>query len=124
MENQEQQLKNEIRSLFNELVEEEKERFDFVTMSTRYPRNYFYVNKAKELYNKAIELEKVNSKYSTEHLKLIFNKEIYFVEHHEYKYKGRRIIKKSVDELQKYMHNATYHIKLYFYDVLGDIEID
>ena len=126
MENQEQKLIDEIRNLFRELIEEEEERFDIVTKRTIYPRNYVYVNKAKELYNKAVVLEKLNSKYSTDHLKLIFNKEIYFVEHHEYKYKKESLIPigKSISELQNFMHNATYHIKLYYYNVLGDIKLN
>ena len=33
---------------------------------------------------------------------------------------------KSIETLclMNYMHKATYHIKLYFYEVLGDIKID
>ena len=75
---------------------------------------------------KAVELEKIDSKYSTHELKTVFNKELYFVEHHEYKYKKDSLIpsSKSISELQNFMHNATYHIKSYYYNVLGDIKLN
>ena len=123
MENQERKLIDEIRALFKELLEEENERYDIPTKRTIYPRNFVYVSKAKELYAKAVELENINSNYSTYELKNVLNKEIYFVEHHEYKYKDGRINEKSVTELQNYMHNATKRIQMYFHEVLGDIEI-
>ena len=121
MEKQEQKLIDKICTLFKELIEEEEIRFDITTKRTIYPRNFAYVSKAKELYSKAVELENINSNYSTYELKSVLNKEIYFVEHHEYKYKDGRINEKSVTELQNYMHNATKHIQMYFYEVLGDI---
>ena len=123
MENQEQKLIDEIRALFKELIEEENERYDIPTKRTIYPRNFVYVSKAKELFTKAVELEGIDTKYSTHELKTVFNKELYFVEHHEYKYKKDSSIptSKSISELQNFMHNATYHIKLYYYNVLGDI---
>ena len=126
MENQEQKLIDEIRALFKELIEEENERYDIPTKRTIFPRNFVYVSKAKELFAKAVELEKIDSKYSTHELKTVFNKELYFVEHHEYKYKKDSSIptSKSISELQNFMHNATYHIKLYYFSVLGDIKLN
>jgi len=126
MEYQEQQLIDEIRALFIEMIEEEEVRFDITAKRTIYPRNFVYVRKAKELFSKAVELEKINNKYSTHELKLVFNKELYFVQHHEYKYKKGASIPngKSITELQNFMHNATYHIKLFFNSVLGDIKIN
>ena len=126
MENQEQQLIDEIRSLFKELVEEEKEHFDIATMRTIYPRNYAYVSKAKELYQKALELEKINSKYSTYELKDVMGDEVDIVERYEYEYKKDSLKPKakSISKMKNLMHDATYHIKLYFYEVLGDIKID
>ena len=126
MENQEQKLIDEIRALFKELIEEENERYDIPTKRTIYPRNFVYVSKAKELFAKAVELEKIDTKYSTHELKTLFNKELYCVDHHEYKYKKDSLIptSKSISELQNFMHNATYHIKLYYYNVLGDIKLN
>ena len=121
MDNQKGKLIEEIQNLFYELIEEEKVRLDTTTKHTIYPRNYVYVSKAKELYAKAVELENLNSNYSTYELKSVFNNEIYYVNHHEYKYKEGRINEKSVTELQNYMHNATKHIQMYFHEVLGDI---
>ena len=122
MEKQGQKLIYEICTLFKELIEEEEVRFDMTTKRTIYPRNFVYVSKAKELYAKAVELENINSNYSTYELKSVFNKEIYSVEHHEYKYKDGRINENSVTELQNYMHKATKHIRMYFYEVLGEIK--
>ena len=84
------------------------------------------MSKAKELFTKAVELEEIDTKYSTHELKTVFNKELYFVEHHEYKYKKDSSIptSKSISELQNFMHNATCHIKLYYYNVLGDIKLN
>ncbi len=126
MESQEQKLIDEIRALFKELIEEEDERYDIPTKRTIFPRNFVYVSKAKELFAKAVELEKIDSKYSTHELKTVFNKELFFVEHNEYKYKKDSLIPtvKSISELQNFMHNATYHIKLYYYSVLGDIKLN
>lgn len=126
MESQEQKLIDEIRALFKELIEEENERYDIPTKRTIFPRNFVYVSKAKELFAKAVELEKIDSKYSTHELKTVFNKELFFVEHHEYKYKKDSLIPtvKSISELQNFMHNATYHIKLYYYSALGDIKLN
>ncbi len=126
MEKLEQELIDEIRALFEELIEEEEERFDNATKRTIYPRNFVYVSKAKELLAKAVELEKINSRYSIHELKLVFNKELYYVENHVYKYKKGSLspTAKSITELQNLMHNATYHIKLFYYDVLGDMKND
>ena len=126
MEHQEQILKDEIRALFKELIDEENERYDIPAKRTIYPRNFVYVSKANELFAKAVELEKIDTKYSTHELKTVFNKELYFVEHHEYEYKKDSLIPtgKSISELQNLMHNATCHIKRYLFDILGDMKIN
>lgn len=126
MNNLEEQLKKDIRALFLDLVKEEDERFDKPTKRKVYPQNHVYVYKAKELYKKALELEKINSKYSTYELKDVIDDEVGLVDRHHYEYEKNSLIPKakSVAELQNLMHNASYHIKLYFYDVLEDIDID
>jgi len=124
MDNQKEKLVNDIRSIFYELIEEEDVRFDEKQKRTIYPRSYVYVDKANKLYAKAVELEKIDSSYSTHELKSVFNKEIYFVKHHKYKYDDGQVTQKSLDELHSYMHNTTYQVKLSFYGVLGDIKID
>lgn len=123
---QEQQLIDEIRSLFKEMIEEENERFDITTMRTIYPRNFVYVSKAKELLARAVELEGIDGRFSTSELKTVFSKELYFVEHHEYKYKKGSLIPtgKSLKEIRNVMHNATSHIKRYLFNILGDIKTD
>ena len=124
MDDQEQKLIEEIRVLFKELIEEEEGRFDIPTRCTIYPRNHVYVIKAKELYSKALELEKLDSKYFTEHLKDVMGDEVDMVDRYDYEYKkGQNTPKgKSITKMQHLMHNATYHIQLYFYEVLGDIK--
>lgn len=126
MENKERNLINEIQTLFKEMIKEKDERYDIKTKRIIYPRNFVYVSKAKELLAKAVELEKIDTKYSTHELKTVFNEELYFVEHHEYKYKKDSLIPtgKSISELQNFMHNATCHIKRSLFDILGDIKID
>lgn len=124
MNNQEENLIADIRTLFYELIEEEKERFDINTKRTIYPSNHTYVNKANELYNKALELEKIDSKYSAFHLKDVFSTEVDMVSRHKYKYKNGRILTDSISELQNLMRKATRHIQLYYYDILGDIKLE
>ena len=121
---EEQRLIEEIRAIFKELIEEEKGRFDIPTMRIIYPRNHVYVIKAKELYSKALELEKLDSKYYTEQLKDVMGDEVDMVDRYDYEYKkGQNTPKgKSITKMQNLMHDATYHIQLYFYEVLGDIE--
>ena len=46
MDYREQNLIDDIRALFKELIEEENERFDLATRSIIYPRSYVYVSKA------------------------------------------------------------------------------
>jgi hypothetical protein len=120
---EEQKLIENIRSIFMELLEEEKERFDTTTRRIIYPRNYFYVNKSQELYRKAVELERVNNRYETWQLKHVIEKEVDLVNRYEYEYKENLPKAKSVTKMQNLMRNATKHIQLYFYDVLGDIEV-
>ena len=122
--NQEDTLIGAIRTLFCELMEEEKERFDVSVKRTIYPSNYNYVMKAKELYNEALELEKLNSNYSAFHLKNVMSKEVDMVSRHKYKYKNGRVQADSILELQKLMRKATMHIQLYYFDILGDIKIE
>ena len=125
MNNLEEKLKTEIRALFRDLIKEENERFDIPTKRIIYPQNHVYVNKAKELYKKTIVLEKINSKYSTYELKDVIDDEVDLVDRHHYEYEKDSLIPKakSVTELQNLMHDATYHIKLYFHEVLADIDI-
>lgn len=126
MDNKERQLIDDIRTLFNKLIEEEKVRSNIRPIRTIYPRNHEYVSIAKDLYNKALELEGVNSKYFTDQLKDVMGDEVDMVGRHQYEYKKATLIPKtrSVEKLQNLMHNATHHIQLYFYNVLGDIKID
>ena len=126
MNNLEEKLITEIKAMFCELIKEEDERFDMAKKRITYPQKNVYVYKAKELYMKAIELEKINSKYSTYELKDVIDDEVDLVDRHHYEYEKNSLSPKgkSVAELQNLMHNASYHIKLYFYDVLGDIDID
>lgn len=124
MDNQKEKLITEIRELYRELLEEEKEREEFVgkTIRTIYPNKDSFVNKAYKLYNKALELEKLDSKYSAYHLNEVISDEVYMVDKHVYDYDGLIPKVESVDDLKQKMRKATYHFKLFFYEVLGDIQ--
>lgn len=122
--NQEKTLIAKIRTLFCELIEEEKERFDSSFRRPIYPSNHTYVNKANELYNKALELERLNSNYSAFHLKDVMSTEVDMVSRHKYKYKNGHVQADSLSELQNLMRKATRHIQLYYFDILGDIKTE
>jgi len=126
MEKKEERLIAEIRALYGELIEEEKERDVFVgkKLRTIYPNKDVYINKAKELYEKALELEKLDSRYSAFHLNEVMSDEVYMVGKHKYDYDGLIPKSDNIKELQKWMKKATYHIKLFYYDVLGDIKTE
>ncbi len=123
----EEQLKNAIRGLFIELIQEEKGRY---VPGSNYqfilpPDNYFYCKKARELVEKAHQLSDIKKTYNADYLDKVLDKEVDMVKRHTLRY--RRDTNKptieSVNERVSLMHDATYHIKLYFSDVLGDIEI-
>lgn len=123
MENKEQQLIEEIRSLFRELIEEEKGRINLTARRIVPPNGYEYAQKAKDLYDKTIELESINSKYSAWHLKFIMEKEVERVNLHKHEYNGNTPKAKSVAKLQQLMHKATLSIKRSLYDILEDIQL-
>ena len=84
------------------------------------------MNKAESLYRKAVELEKIDDNYSTNELKDVIRDEVDKVKRHEYKYKKKSLVPqaKNITKLQNLMHDATFHIQLYFNEVLKDIKID
>lgn len=122
-EEKEKQLIADIRSLFEELKEIKKGKI----VSGMYilpPNNYTYVKTAKELIKTAYELSELNTSYDTSGLASVLNKEILRVSLHELEYdKNKKLKNKSVQTLKGLMHDATYHIRLYFMEVLGDIEV-
>lgn len=119
----EKQLVDEIRSLFVQLKETEKGTI----VSGIYvlpPDNYVYVRIAKELIKKAYELTELNANYDSSRLPSVLSREVQRVSVHKHEYYPNGKIKpKSQKELEGLMHDATFHIRLYFWDVLGDIEI-
>lgn len=122
-EEREKLLIDDIRSLFEELKEIKKGKI----VSGMYilpPDNYTYVKTARELIGKAYELSDLNNNYDASGLASVLNKEIKRVRLHELEYdRNKKVKNKSVQTLIGLMHDATYHIRLYFWDVLGDIEI-
>lgn len=123
----EEQLIDEIRQLFHELIEEEKERY---IPGTNYrftlpPDNYRYYKTAEKLSLAAHELCKINHKYSSHELDETIRNEVSDIERFEYKFDSgsKEPTAKSKNELIGLMRNATTHIRISFYDVLGDIEI-
>lgn len=128
MEEQEQKLIQEIRELFEELVKEEKGRY---APGTNYrvilpPNSSTYYYNAKKLIEKALQLSRIDQKYDASLLDEILRDEVSAVGRHHYEYKcgTNSPTTESVNELVRLMHDATYHIKLYSYEVLGDIDIN
>lgn len=124
MENneREKQLVDEIRSLFVQLKEMENGNI-VGGIYVLPPDNDVYVRIAKELIGKAYELTRLNANYDSSGLSSVLSKEVQRVGVHKLKYLNGKITPKSQKELEGLMHDATFHIRLYFWDVLGDIEI-
>lgn len=116
-------LIGEIRSLFEQLIETRKGKI----VSGEYiiePDNYTYTQLAKELINKAHKLSKLNSQYDTFVLNTTLGREIKLVELYKYEYdKNKKTKRKSINELQTLMHNATKQIKSDLWSILKDIEL-
>lgn len=126
MENAKKELEliEEIRSLFEQLKEEEKGLY---ICNYRYklpPNSGTYYQRAKQLIFKAHELSTLNEKYDSSGLNSVLDKEVERVKSYNLEYdKNNKVKVKSQNELEKLMRDATYHIRLYFWDILGDIEL-
>ena len=121
---EENKLIEEIRSLFEQLKEEEKGQYICNFKYRLPPNNGAYFQIATQLISKAHELSSLNDKYNSSELNSVLNKEVERVKSHKLEYdKNNNIKVKSLNELEKLMHNATFHIRLYFWNVLGDIEL-
>lgn len=121
---EEEKLIDDIRSLFEQLKKEEKGQ-DICNYRYKLPPNngaYFQI--ATQLISKAHELSSLNDKYNSSELNSVLNKEVGRVKSYKLEYdKNNRIKARSLNELEKLMHDATFHIRLYFWDILGDIEL-
>lgn len=122
--NQEKELIEEIRSLFEQLKDEEKGQY-ICSFRNKLPlSNVAYVLTAKKLISKAHELSALNNEYDSSGLDSVLNKEVERVKSYTLEYYDNGNVRpKSQNELEKLMHDATYHIRLYFWDVLGDIAL-
>jgi hypothetical protein len=126
MENAKKELEliEEIRSLFEQLKETEKDRI----VSGIYvlpPCRQEYIIIAEKLIQKAYELSELNNKYDTSRLPSVLSREVDHVNSHEFDYYPNGKVKpESVTELKKLMRDATWHIKAAFMDVLGNLQIE
>lgn len=119
-----EKLIKEIRSLFEQLKDEEKGQYICNFKYKLPPSNVTYVLTAKKLISKVHELSALNNEYDSSGLDSVLNKEVERVKSYTLEYYDNGNIKaKSLSELEKLMHDATYHIRLYFWDVLGDIAL-
>lgn len=119
-------LIDEIRSLFEQLKEEEKGRYQPGTglMNKLAPDNTIYCQTAEALICKAHQLFQLNPKHDSTGLNSTLGKEVKYVELHKYEYdENGRIKNKSLNELQKLMHNANKQISSDLWSVLGDIDV-
>lgn len=122
----EKQLIDDIRSLFEQLKEEEIGRYQPGTGDTRRlpPDNFIYCRAANALISKAHQLSKINNKFDSTGLNSTLGKEVKYVELHKYEYdRNNQVKNKSLNELKELMHNATKQIKSDLFNILGDIDI-
>lgn len=112
---EEQKVKEKIIALYREL-EQEKDGSYLPGTGFRYkepPSGSRYAEKAKELWDYAKELAKINSNYSNNDYELFstLNKEVELVRNYSYKYdKMGNPTQKSIAEMQQMMADATDHI--------------
>ena len=121
----EQQLIEDIRNLFGELIQEEKGRIAQGSYGVILnPSNHVYVYKANELVAKAHELAKLNPKYKADLLDEILRDEVELVRLYNYEWNKTKTkpTTKSLSKMERMMHDATYHLQLNFWEVLGDIQ--
>ena len=87
------------------------------------PNNGANFQIATQLMSKVHELSALNDKYNSPKLNSVFNKEGVCIKiiYIGVFYNGN-VKPKSLNELEKLMHDATFHIRLYFWNVLSDIE--
>lgn len=117
-------LKEKIRSLFEQLKKEENGQYICNFKYKLPPNNVAYVLTAKDLISKAHELSALNNEYDSSGLDSVLNKEVERVKSYTLEYYDNGNVKpKSLNELEKLMHDATFHIRLYFWDVLGKMTI-
>ena len=110
----EQELKEKIKSLYEELVEEKK---GFYLPGSGYrtkepPSGLRYAVKALELLDVAKKLASIDSaKYNTLELQITINKDVESVRGYSYKYdKSRKPTSKCIAEIQQMMSDTTSQI--------------
>lgn len=120
--NKEDNLIEEIRSLFERLKEAEKDKI--VSGIVLPPCSQKYIKIVEKLIEKAYELSKLNDNYDTSLFPSVLSREVENVRLHKFDYDSNNKVKpESVDELKNLMRDATWHIRAAFMDVLGDIEV-
>ncbi|MBR6197504.1 MAG: hypothetical protein IKQ72_07870 [Bacteroidaceae bacterium] len=124
----EEQLKEKIRHLYGELLQECKGRYlHNDNKHWHEPNGYYYYKLAEELVDVANELYKLNHIFelNVQHLNHTFGKEVEYVRDYNYEYErgGMEIKTSSLNEMQSLMNKASNQIKLDLYQILGDVNL-
>lgn len=116
------ELIEEIRSMFEQLKEAEKDKI-VSGIHVLSPCSQEYIKIAEKLIKKAYELSELNDNYDPSFLLSVLNREVENIKLHKFDYHPNgRVKPKSVNELKSLMRDATWHIRAAFMDVLGNIE--
>lgn len=81
-----EELKDKIKKLYQQLIEEEKGGYTAGYMCTLPPNGLSYYNIAIELFRRARELSEINDKYRTYELSHTMEQEVEDVRYFQYKY--------------------------------------
>lgn len=117
----EEKLKNKIKELYQQLIEEEKGKYTPCGyMYILPPNGSSYYHTAIELFHCAVELSRINKRYHINELVHTMTKEVEYVKDFEYKYDrgAKSPNKRSIDEMVSLMQNATRHIYRDFVAIL------
>lgn len=108
----EEELKEKIKKLYQQLIEEEKGGYTAGYMCALPPNGLSYYNTAIELFRRARELCEINDKYRTYALSHTMEQEVEYVRDFQYKYdkNAKKPKVSSINELTNLMKDATSHI--------------
>ena len=108
----EEEFKNKIKKLYQQLIDEEKGRYTAGYMNTLPPNGLLYYNTAKELFAYAIKLSEINDMYQIYELTHTMEKEVIYVRDFQYEYEKDAKMPKtnSINKMVRLMKDATGHI--------------
>lgn len=116
-------LKNEMKALYKELIEESKGRYDY-NYTRKDPSKESFCDIVKMINDKANEIDKLEpGLFFRQQMGSIMHKEVKYVEHHKCDYAAnKKLTVANRNKLEGLMKTAISKIRLTFYDLLKDIE--